>query len=115
MLAETERLDFTNAHLRKVLELVASWNTEFRGVERHFRELRTELRVTREAIRVENTPERSAIMQQNLAEYRAKLEALRQALPDFHARLLVEKRRLERARFHTKAASAWVGTNRQTW
>ncbi len=40
-------------------------------------------------------------------QYRSNLEKLRDFLPDVHARLLAKKSRLETARNHVAAATAW--------
>jgi hypothetical protein len=47
-------------------------------------------------------------------EYRRHLEDLKQFLPDLHVRLLAERARLESARAHLSAASAWAGARKET-
>jgi len=52
--------------------------------------------------------EAGAALEKEALEYRNLLEKLKQYLPDLHARLLVEKARLETARTHVAAAQAWA-------
>ncbi len=47
-------------------------------------------------------------------EYRNNLEELKDFLPEVHARLLAEKSRLETARNHLAAATAWSRASKQT-
>lgn len=47
-------------------------------------------------------------------EYRSNLEKLKHFLPDLRGRLLVERSRLETARNHAVAASAWAQSRDKT-
>ena len=60
-------------------------------------------------------PERNsdAAMQEEMRQYRCLLGRLAQLLPSVHARLRVEKTRLEAAGSRILAAAAWAERNRQ--
>jgi hypothetical protein len=48
------------------------------------------------------------------SDYRGNLEKLRDFLPELHSSLLAEKSRLESARAHVAAASAWARSSTGT-
>ena len=50
----------------------------------------------------------AAALQDEALEYRRNLEKLKQFLPDLQISLLAERSRLETARSHAAAASAWA-------
>ena len=64
-------------------------------------------------VRLENLVEKEALEKETL-EYRNHLESLKLFLPDLHVRLLAERARLEKARAHLSAASAWAGARKVT-
>ena len=57
-------------------------------------------------IALESVPD--AELEKVTAEYRTNVEQLAQILPRVHERLLTEKARLELARAHVMAATAWA-------
>ena len=59
-------------------------------------------------------PEAAMALEKELLEYRSNLEKLKHFLPDLHGRLLAEKSRLENARKHLAAATAWADANKNT-
>lgn len=54
------------------------------------------------------------VIEKEVLEYRRHLEDLKHFLPDLQVRLLAERARLETARAHLSAASAWAGARRET-
>ncbi len=62
--------------------------------------------------REEDLIEREAI-EKEVFEYSRHLEDLKHCLPDLHVRLLAERARLETARSHLSAASAWAGARKE--
>jgi len=80
-----------------------------------FSGLLTQLLRAAECLRVRlPSPEANAALQTESLEYRGNLEALKQFLPDLHGRLLAEKSRLETARAHVAAATAWAQASKKT-
>jgi hypothetical protein len=67
--------------------------------------------IKKEAIEKE-VAEEEAIEKAALA-YRVHLENLKRFLPDLHVRLHAERARLETARTHLAAASAWAGARKE--
>jgi hypothetical protein len=59
-------------------------------------------------------PEGAMALENESLEYRGNLEKLKHFLPDLHGRLLAEKSRLETARTHVAAATAWAQANKKT-
>jgi|ERR1039457_2911853 hypothetical protein len=51
---------------------------------------------------------------EELLEYGRNLERLKNLLPEVHERLLAEKSRLETARNHATAATAWARASKET-
>ncbi len=49
-----------------------------------------------------------------ISDYRNRLECLQQALPAIHGRLLAERARLEGARSHLAAVTAWASISKET-
>jgi hypothetical protein len=80
-----------------------------------FSDLRHQLLQAAESLRCEPAnPEAAGALEEELVEYRHNLERLKQFLPDVHARLLAEKSRLEAARTHVTAATAWRRASQHT-
>jgi hypothetical protein len=59
-------------------------------------------------------PEAAAALEKEALEYRRHLETLKHFLPDLHGRLLAERSRLETARTHVAAATAWARASKKT-
>lgn len=53
-------------------------------------------------------------LQKEALEYRSNLQNLKHFLPDVHGRLLAERSRLETARTHLAAATAWAKARQKT-
>ena len=75
--------------------------------------LLSELRRTGERLRILPT-HRDAQLEEVLADYRSKVERLREMLPSIHAVLLAERARLERERARLGSAAEWIRRSRQT-
>jgi hypothetical protein len=56
----------------------------------------------------------AAALEKESLEYRGNLEELKRFLPDLHGRLLAERARLETARTHVAAATAWARASKKT-
>ncbi len=56
----------------------------------------------------------AAALEKESLEYRGNLDKLKHFLPDLHGRLLAERARLETARTHVAAATAWARANKKT-
>jgi hypothetical protein len=54
------------------------------------------------------------LIEKETLEYRGHLENLKRSLPDLHLRMLAERARLETARSHLSATSAWAGARNKT-
>jgi hypothetical protein len=63
---------------------------------------------------LQSSQSETAALQKESLEYRGNLEKLKHFLPDVHCRLLAEKSRLETARTHLTAASAWARANKKS-
>jgi hypothetical protein len=61
------------------------------------------------------SPQATPELKNESLEYRSNLEQLKQLLPDLQVRLLAEKSRLEAAKFHAAAATAWAGASTTTF
>jgi hypothetical protein len=53
-------------------------------------------------------------LDQALRDYRGFLERLQERMPDLHARLLLERARLEAQRTHLESANLWAEASRST-
>jgi hypothetical protein len=58
--------------------------------------------------------EAAVALEKESLEYRSNLEKLKHFLPDVHGRLLAEKSRLETAKNHVAAATAWARASKKT-
>jgi hypothetical protein len=58
--------------------------------------------------------EAKLVLEKEVSEYRSNLEKLGHFLPDLHGRLLAEKSRLDAAKTHLAAATAWAQTSKKT-
>ncbi|HZQ23157.1 MAG TPA: hypothetical protein VFA89_10175 [Terriglobales bacterium] len=108
-------LDESNAslgnHLRKLTdpELNVAWlSAELVGVLSDLRDLG-------EWLRSETATRDRLPVHQQLLEYRAKLEQLRNVMCALHSRLLTERSRLQAERTHLNTASEWARASRKTY
>ncbi len=108
--------------LHQVNEYLRAALIRFRPERRHcsaikaldFSDVREQLRQAAACLRRSPTSQaRSEIEKESLA-YFSNLENLKRLLPDVHVRLLAEKSRLETARTHVRAATAWGRANRNS-
>jgi hypothetical protein len=75
-----------------------------------FSELRGEILRAADCMRrISPDSQAAAKLKNDSFEYRSNLEQLYHLLPDVQARLLAEKSRLEVAKNHAAAATAWAG------
>ncbi len=80
-----------------------------------FSDILTQLLRAAECLRVRlASSEAHAALETESLEYRGNLEELKQFLPDLQGRLLAEKSRLETARAHVAAATAWAQASKKT-
>jgi hypothetical protein len=108
--------------LRQVNEYLRTALIRFRPERRHcstikprdFSDVRGQLRQAAECLRRLPRSEAGSEIEKESLEYRANLGNLHRLLPDVHARLLAEKSRLETARTHVTAATAWGRANRNS-
>lgn len=106
--------------LRQVNEYLRSALIRFRPERRHcsiikprdFSDVRGQLRQAAECWRRLPRSEAGSEIEKESLAYRSNLENLQRLLPDVHARLLAEKSRLETARTHVTAATAWGRASR---
>jgi hypothetical protein len=106
----------TLATLRQVNDYLRAALLGLRPEERHcstvtaqeFLDLLTQFRRADACLRHPPARSESSPLEQELVECRANLGELKRFLPDLHARLLVEKARLEGAQAHVSIATAWA-------
>jgi hypothetical protein len=96
----------TNARLHALSESLADAGASAPGVAlKHFAALRTELARAERLRRHAAAPALAGTKEQ--IEYRTNLENIQQLLSNLHARMLVERARLDRDRSHLQAAADW--------
>jgi hypothetical protein len=111
----SEGLHSINEHLREVL---ARWMAEPSDPNAFQTEALAPLlaRLTRASellngVVVRNPPDLQ--LEKEISDYRSNVEKLQELLPLIQSRLLAEKARLESARAHLQAATAWADSRKK--
>lgn len=111
-----ETLRQVNDNLRSALIYLRPERTQCSAIRaQHFSDLRHQLLRAGECLRCKpSNAEVAVALAEELVEYRRNLERLKRFLPDVYVRLLAEKSRLEAARTHVTAATAWRRASQHT-
>ena len=109
--------------LRQVNEYLRSALVRLRPEQKHcsairaqdFSDILSQLLPAAECLRGRPaSSEANSALEKESLEYRRNLEKLNRFLPDLHGRLLAERARLEIARTHVAAATAWAQASKKT-
>jgi hypothetical protein len=111
----TASLQSANHNLRTGIARLSQESSASAPFGPHLSGLLTELLSAADCLR--SIPRGSAVdkeLEEAISEYRSTVEQLAEILPRVHGRLLTEKARLEIARAHLTAATAWAQASTKT-